>query len=116
MDVRQRTGRFYRCDETAATDAASGSGPHDQHLSDDTERGRARRHRGVRRRVILPEGLFANRKRWWCHRPDAMLGIFFDAWGGQPIEAVILWLVSAWGAVVSYEFIRHFLRRRAARD
>ncbi len=48
---------------------------------------------------------------WWRYREEAMLGIFIDPWGGLPIEAVILWLVSAWGTVVSYEFIRIALYR-----
>ena len=35
-----------------------------------------------------------------------MLGIYLPAWGNLPIEAVILWLVGVWDAVMFYELFR----------
>lgn len=43
---------------------------------------------------------------WWYYKPEQMLGIHILAWGRLPIEAVLLWLVAGWGAIISFEFYR----------
>jgi len=54
---------------------------------------------------------------WWAYRSEQMLGIHILAWRRLPIEAVLLWLVAAWGAVISYEFWRAFFHMaRPARE
>jgi hypothetical protein len=43
---------------------------------------------------------------WWAYRDGQMLGLFVEAWGHLPVEALLVWLASSWGAVVSYEAFR----------
>ena len=43
---------------------------------------------------------------WWNYKPELMTGIFVRPWSYLPIEAVLLWLVASWGAVVAYECFR----------
>lgn len=52
---------------------------------------------------------------WWDYKPESMLGIRITAWSNLPLEAVLLWLVAAWGAVVSFEFWRLVAHRRRTR-
>lgn len=47
---------------------------------------------------------------WWIYKEEAMLGIFIEAWARLPMEAVLLWLVGAWDAIMAYEFFRILLR------
>jgi hypothetical protein len=44
--------------------------------------------------------------RWWDYDTNQMLGIHILAWGKLPVEAVLLWLVAGWGAIISFEFFR----------
>jgi hypothetical protein len=54
---------------------------------------------------------------WWDYKREQMLGIHILAWGRLPIEAVLLWLVAGWGAIISFEFWRVFLHmKRPARN
>jgi hypothetical protein len=54
---------------------------------------------------------------WWAYRTEQMLGVHILAWRKLPLEAVLLWLVAAWGAVISYEFWRAFFHMaRPARE
>lgn len=43
---------------------------------------------------------------WWGYRDTQMAGIFIEAWGHLPIEAVLVWIAAAYGAVITYETIR----------
>lgn len=55
--------------------------------------------------------------RWWTYRDEHMLGWYFPAWGNLPVEAVILWLIGVWDAVMFYELfrIRHRMENRKLR-
>lgn len=54
---------------------------------------------------------------WWDYKSAQMLGIHILAWGKLPIEAVLLWLVAGWGAIISLEFYRVLLHmNRPTRD
>ncbi len=43
---------------------------------------------------------------WWKYKPELMTGMYVGPWGNLPVEAILLWLVASWGAVVSYECFR----------
>lgn len=43
---------------------------------------------------------------WWGYREPMMVGVLIRAWGGLPIEAVLVWLAATWGTVVLYESVR----------
>ncbi len=45
---------------------------------------------------------------WWAYREEEMLGLFVGPWTRLPVEAVLLWLLAAWGAVMAYEAFRIF--------
>ena len=45
---------------------------------------------------------------WWGYKNEQMLGLQILAWHRLPVEAVLLWLMAAWGAVISYEFWRAY--------
>lgn len=51
---------------------------------------------------------------WWGYKPEYMLGIFYQAWWDIPLEAVLLWLVGAWDAILLYELIRVWLHMERA--
>ncbi len=55
---------------------------------------------------------------WWIYRDRAMLGIYLAGWGNLPLEAVLLWLVGVWDAILFYEFfrIRHRMEERRLRE
>lgn len=48
---------------------------------------------------------------WWEYKPQQMMGVFIHAWR-IPVEAVIMWLVGAWTAIMMYEAFRILFRRR----
>lgn len=50
---------------------------------------------------------------WWAYQHDQMLGIYIGAWAQLPIEAVLLWAVTGWAAVVLYEALLLWLGRGA---
>ena len=41
-----------------------------------------------------------------------MLGIFITGWANLPLEAVMVWCIGVWDAVLIYEFFRVFHRRK----
>lgn len=43
---------------------------------------------------------------WWNYKHEAMLGIFVGPWAGLPLEAVMMWFVSVWGATIVYIVLR----------
>ena len=43
---------------------------------------------------------------WWNYKPEQMIGIRVMAWAHLPFEAVMLWLVVAWVAVIVYEIFK----------
>lgn len=43
---------------------------------------------------------------WWNYNPRWMMGVFIDPWYNLPVEAVCLWLLAGWGAILIYEFFR----------
>lgn len=45
---------------------------------------------------------------WWNYQGDRMIGIRITAWAFLPIEAVLLWLAAAFGAVGAYETFRMY--------
>jgi hypothetical protein len=46
---------------------------------------------------------------WWGYKYDQMVGVTIRAWSGLPIEAVLLWLVVSWAAVIIYEVLRVYM-------
>lgn len=50
--------------------------------------------------------------RWWGYNPEHMLGIFIGAWANLPLEAVLLWGVSGWINVMTYELLRMYWHNR----
>jgi hypothetical protein len=46
---------------------------------------------------------------WWMYKREYMLGLKFHAWSDLPVEAVMLWLVGSWDAIMLYEFLRAYL-------
>jgi hypothetical protein len=48
---------------------------------------------------------------WWTYREDEMLGIFITGWANLPLEAVMVWCIGVWDAVLIYEFFRVFHRK-----
>jgi hypothetical protein len=43
---------------------------------------------------------------WWGYRDRQMVGLYVVAWGHLPLEAVLVWVASSWGAVIIYESVR----------
>ena len=58
---------------------------------------------------LLWEGTLGLPYGYWNYQPEAMLGIFIEAWGGLPIEEPLLWVACSWLNVISYEMIRLLL-------
>ncbi len=48
---------------------------------------------------------------WWTYRPEQLLGIFIPGWANLPLEAVLVWCIGVWDAVLIYEFFRVFHRK-----
>lgn len=48
---------------------------------------------------------------WWTYRHEEMLGIFIPGWANLPIEAVMVWTIGVWDAVLIYESMRIFFRQ-----
>jgi hypothetical protein len=46
---------------------------------------------------------------WWNYQPRHLLGVRIVAWSNLPIEAVMVWLIVTWDAVIAFEAIRIFL-------
>ena len=42
---------------------------------------------------------------WWAYQPDQMIGIFIKPQCDLPIEAVLVWTLGSWTAVIIYETI-----------
>ena len=59
---------------------------------------------------IIWEASLAVPYGWWNYRHEEMLGIFIHGWGGLPIEAVMVWTIGVWDAVLIYECFRVFVR------
>ncbi len=47
---------------------------------------------------------------WWTYRPEEMVGIFIPGWANLPIEAVMVWTIGVWDAVLIYETFRVLFR------
>ncbi|MDH3732308.1 MAG: hypothetical protein OEU54_02195 [Gemmatimonadota bacterium] len=45
---------------------------------------------------------------WWNYQGEQMIGIRITAWAELPVEAVLLWLAAAFGAVGAYETFRMY--------
>ena len=43
---------------------------------------------------------------WWAYRPEQMLGFPLVAWGGTPVEELLLWTLAGWATVIFYETFR----------
>ncbi|HYV96303.1 MAG TPA: hypothetical protein VE967_02485 [Gemmatimonadaceae bacterium] len=54
---------------------------------------------------------------WWNYRHEHMIGISVRAWGDLPLEAVLLWIMSAWLSLIAFEFFRAYahMNRRPTR-
>jgi len=50
--------------------------------------------------------------RWWSFETDVMIGFFFNAWFGIPIEQAFLYLITPWVSVLWLELV-HAWRFRA---
>jgi hypothetical protein len=62
---------------------------------------------------IIWEASLAVPYLWWTYRPEQMLGIFIPGWANLPLEAVLVWCIGVWDAVLIYEFFRVFQRKEA---
>ena len=56
------------------------------------------------------EGAIAVPYQWWDYEHSQMIGVFVGPLANLPIEAMILWVASAWCAIISYETVQVFLR------
>lgn len=54
--------------------------------------------------------------QWWTFEPDVMIGLYFNAWFGVPIEQTFLYLVTPWVAVLWVEFMHAFVTRNLSPD
>ena len=45
---------------------------------------------------------------WWKYHNDQMLGILIKAWSDLPVEAVLLWIMAAFGTVLLFEALRYY--------
>lgn len=59
---------------------------------------------------IIWEASLAVPYQWWNYRHGEMLGIFIHGWGDLPIEAVMVWTIGVWDAVLIYECFRIVFR------
>jgi hypothetical protein len=55
---------------------------------------------------LLWEATLAAPYQWWGYRTEQMLGLTIGAWAGLPIEAVLVWMVSTYTTVISYEVVK----------
>ena len=46
---------------------------------------------------------------WWGFRPEAMIGVYIDAWHGLPIEEPLVWMAVSYTTVIVYEVIKIWL-------
>jgi hypothetical protein len=51
--------------------------------------------------------------RWWGYQKDQMMGWFIRAQCDLPVEAVLVWSLATWAAVMVYETILNVLRIKA---
>lgn len=61
---------------------------------------------------IIWEASIAVPYEWWNYKHDEMLGIFLRGWSDLPIEAVFVWILGVWDAVLIYECLRVFFRMK----
>ncbi len=59
---------------------------------------------------IIWEASLAVPYLWWSYRSGEMMGIFIHGWGNLPFEAVMVWTIGVWDAVLIYESFRVFFR------
>jgi hypothetical protein len=45
---------------------------------------------------------------WWDYQPSEMMGIFINAWGRLPIEAVCVWLAVSFQTIIVYEIVKRW--------
>lgn len=50
--------------------------------------------------------------RWWGYQKDQMMGLFIKAQCDLPVEAILVWTLATWAAVMVYESILNLLRIR----
>lgn len=50
--------------------------------------------------LAVPQG-------WWGYRAEAMLGLTVRAWGGFPVEGVLVWLLTPFATVFAFELMRN---------
>jgi hypothetical protein len=62
---------------------------------------------------LLWEATLAVPYGWWNYHHDQMLGLYIGPWAQLPIEAVLMWVLAGWAAVVLYEAALLWLGRRA---
>lgn len=55
---------------------------------------------------IIWEATLGLQYKWWSYRSEHMLGWYIKPWHNLPFEAVLMWLVSGWAAVILYETFR----------
>lgn len=58
---------------------------------------------------ILWEVTLAIPQGWWGYQPRSMLGLTVAAWHDLPIEAVLVWLLTPFATVISFEVLRERL-------
>ncbi len=49
---------------------------------------------------------------WWNYRPAQMVGLFIHPWSNLPVEAVVVWILTAYTTVVVFEALRVQAHRR----
>ncbi len=57
---------------------------------------------------MLWEATLAIPYQWWGYQSPRMLGIMVTAWWGLPIEAVIVWIVVTFDAIIAFEVLHVF--------
>jgi Lycopene cyclase len=55
---------------------------------------------------LLWEATLALPYQWWGFRREQMLGLTIGAWTELPIEEVLLWMVSTYSTVITYEVVK----------
>jgi hypothetical protein len=59
---------------------------------------------------VIWEASLAVPYSWWSYKSEQMLGIFIHGWSDLPFEAVMVWTIGVWDAVLIYECFRVFFR------
>jgi hypothetical protein len=55
---------------------------------------------------LLWEVTLAVPYEWWNYRAQHMLGIRVTPWANLPIEAIMVWVMVTWDAVIAFEVVR----------